>query len=583
MERAQIAEILEEIAALLEIKGENTFKVRAYQNGARAVETLDEDLGTLIDNDRLDKVDGIGKALVEKITTLYRDEDLPYYTELKASVPEGLLELLEISGMGPKKIKKVYEELEVTNIDELRKACEDGRVADLKGFGKKTAESILKGIENRVAYAARHLWWDAFEVAEPILEGLRGLDAVELAEHAGSLRRRVETVGDLDFLVASADPKPVMDWFCQREGVEEVLAQGETKSSVRYEGGLQADLRVVPKDQFHFALHHFTGSKNHNVRMRSRALEHGFSLSEWGLFPKDERGNEDREAAEPVASEEELFERLGLRFIPPELREDAGEIEAAEIDGGDGLPELIDFGDLRGVFHNHTTASDGRGTLEQMVEAAQEHGFDYIGLADHSKASFQANGLDEARLEAQLEAVEKLNASKAFKTWCFSGIECDILKDGSLDLDDAILKRCDYVVVSVHSSMSGMSEEAMTQRICKALEHESATMLGHLTGRLLLRREAYAVNANKIIDCAAANGKVIELNANPWRLDMDWRHWHRARDKGVLCAINPDAHDTDQLDLTRAGVQVARKGWLRKEDVLNTRTTKQIKKFLGLD
>ncbi|MGF1449627.1 MAG: DNA polymerase/3'-5' exonuclease PolX [Opitutales bacterium] len=583
MDKADIADVLEEIAALLEIKGENAFKVRAYQNGARAIETLEEDLGTLLEEDRLGEVQGIGKALVDKVRTLHEDGELAYYDDLKASVPEGLLELLEVPGLGPKKVKKVYEELGVSDLDALRVACEDGRVAELKGLGKKTAESILKGIENLEAYSARHLWWDAFEVAEPILEGLRELDDVEMAEHAGSLRRRVETVGDLDFLVAAAKPAPVMDWFCGREGVEEVLAKGETKSSVRYEGGLQADLRVVPKAQFFSALHHFTGSKNHNVRMRSRALERGLSLSEWGLFPKDERGNEQREDAEPVQSEAELFERLGLRYIPPELREDTGEIEAAELAGGEGLPELIQWGDLQGVFHNHTTASDGRATLEDMVQAAQDRGYAYFGLADHSKASFQANGLDEERLEQQLDAVQALNDSGKFETWCFSGIECDILKDGSLDLDDAVLERCDYVVVSVHASMSGMSEEAMTKRICKALEHPQATMLGHLTGRLLLRREGYAVNAAKVIDCAAGNGKLIELNANPYRLDMDWRHWRRARDKGVLCCINPDAHAPDQLDLTRAGLQVARKGWLRKEDVLNTRSLKDVKAYLGVD
>ncbi len=582
MDKADIAAVLEEIAALLEIKGENAFKVRAYQNGARAIETLEEDLGTLLAEDRLGDVQGIGKALVDKVRALHEDGALAYYDDLKASLPEGLLELLRVPGLGPKKVRKVYEELGVSDLDSLRAACEDGRVAALKGLGKKTAESILKGIDNLEAYSARHLWWDAFAVAEPILEGLRGLDGVEMAEHAGSLRRRVETVGDLDFLVAAAEPAPVMDWFCAREGVEEVLAKGETKSSVRYKGGLQADLRVVPQAQFYSALHHFTGSKNHNVRMRSRALERGLSLSEWGLFPKDERGNEQREDAQPVQSEAELFERLGLRYIPPELREDAGEIEAAELEGGEGLPELIEWGDLQGVFHNHTTASDGRGTLEDMVGAAQERGYAYFGLGDHSKASFQANGLDEARLEAQLDAVEKLNASGKFETWCFSGIECDILKDGSLDLDAGVLKRCDYVVVSVHISMSGMSEDAMTKRICKALEHPQATMLGHLTGRLLLRREGYAVNAARVVDCAAANGKLIELNANPYRLDMDWRHWHRARDKGVLCCINPDAHAPDQLDLTRAGLQVARKGWLRKEDVLNTRPLDEVKAFFGL-
>jgi len=578
MEREAIADILDNIATLLEIKGENPFKIRAYQNGARALEALEDDLGERIEAGTLGEVKGIGKALVEKIETLYETGELDYYEELRASVAPGLLEMTEIPGMGPKKIKAVHEQLGVSTIDELKAACEEGRVAELKMFGKKSEDKILQGIANRVAYGARHLWWEAWERSEMILAGLRALEEVERAEAAGSLRRLRETVGDLDFIVASNEPAPVMDWFCGQEGIAEVTAHGETKSSIRLEGGLQADLRVVPPAQFVFALHHFTGSKNHNVRMRGRALSQGLSLSEWGLTNKD-TGESDPAHQHPQ-SEADLFGYLGLRYIPPELREDMGEIEQAE--SGD-FPGLLRAEDIRGVFHNHTNASDGRNTLEEMAQAAEERGWEYLGIADHSQAAFQANGLSEERVRAQIEAIRKLNASGRFQVHVFAGLECDILKDGSVDMDGALLGELDYVVASVHGSMSGMSEEAMTQRIVKALENEHVTMLGHLTGRLLLRREGYAVNVGKIIDAAAANGKIIEINASPMRLDMDWRYWRRAKDKGVLACINPDAHHADGLGYFRAGVNVARKGWLTAPDVFNTRPLAEVRAYLGAE
>lgn len=578
MEKAEIVAVLENIAQLLELKGENPFKIRAYQNGARALETLDTDLGTVIGAGELGKVDGIGKALADKITTLHEEGSLRFYDDLLASVPDGLIEMLEIPGLGPKKIKKLHDELDIDTIDALRKACHDGSAAKLSGFGKKTAEKILNGIENREAYAARHHWWLAYEVAEPILKGLRALKDVVSAEHAGSLRRRMETVGDLDFLVASETPEPVMDWFTNLESVQEVTAKGRTKSSVRFQSGLQADLRIVPPDRFYFALHHFTGSKDHNVGMRQRALERGLSLSEWGIFDEDSKSEDNLSQRSPkiqVDSEEALFNALDLQWIPPELREDRGEIEAAQ---SKDLPQLITERCIKGVFHNHTTASDGRATLEEMVEAAQALGFEYLGIADHSKSSFQASGLDEERLLRQIETIHALNDSKKFKCHTFAGSEVDILKDGSLDFDDPILEKLDYVVASVHSAFS-MDETAMTQRIIRAIENPHVTMLGHLTGRLLLRREAYAVNIPKVIDAAIENQTIIELNANPWRLDMDWRFWHRAAEHGLLCAINPDAHDTDQLEFFRAGVQVARKGWLSPENILNTRPLKEVQPY----
>lgn len=574
MTKSEIVETLESIAQLLELKGENPFKSRAYVSGARALEGLEEDLGVVIAEGRLGAIKGMGKALVDKVTILYETGKLPYYEELMASVPGGLVEMTGIPGLGPKKVKKLHDALGVLSIDELRAACERGQVAALDGFGAKTEQKLLDGIRYREAYLARHHWWEARGVAEPILEGLRALPDVLRAEHAGSFRRLCETVGDLDFIVAANNPNPVMDWFVGLDGVQEVTAHGQTKSSVRFAGGLQADLRVVPPDRFSFALLHFTGSKEHNVRLRQRALARGWSLSEWGLF---EQGSDAADPARALVAgakdEAAAYGLLGLPWIPPELREDRGEIEAAE---AGKLPKLMEAKDIRGVFHNHTTASDGRATLEEMVHAAQELGFEYLGIADHSKASFQASGLDEERLARQVEAIRELNASGEFSCHVFAGSEVDILKDGRLDFDNTTLGTLDYVVASVHNAF-GLDEDAMTRRIIKAIEHDKVTILGHLTGRLLLRREPYAVNVGKVIDAAIANDTMIELNANPWRLDMDWRHWRQAADKGLRCAINPDAHDTDSLAFYLAGVNIARKGWLEAVNILNCQPLAAVK------
>ena len=413
------------------------------------------------------------------------------------------------------------------------------------------------------------------------------------------MRRGMETVGDLDFIVAATEIAPVVDWFVSLPGIKEVTAKGETKASVRFESGLQADLRIVPEEQFAFALHHFTGSKDHNVQMRQRALARGLSLSEWGLVPaegegtvkdkaarakaetgvpKSESGNRKPDSSEganlsviryPVSgivTEAELFATLGLRFIPPELREGMGEIEAAE--RGE-FPRLIEASDVRGAFHNHTTASDGRNTLAEMTAAADALGWEYLGIADHSKSSFQANGLSEERLAKQIAEIRALNASKRFKTHVFAGVECDILADGRLDFDDALLAQLDYVVASVHNAFA-QDEATMTARVVRALEHPCTMMLGHVTGRLLLRREGYRVDVAKAIDAAIAHGVIIELNASPWRLDLDWRHWRKAAERGLICAINPDAHDTAGLTHVRAGVNIARKGGLTTEQVMTT-------------
>jgi DNA polymerase (family X) len=594
MTKNEIADILTEIGTLLELKGENPFKVRAYQSGARALEAIEEaELAKLIESDELQRVKGIGEALAKKISELHTTGRLEFFDTLKASVEPGLVAMLQIPGLGPKKIRALRDKLAITDIEALTQACNDGRVAELDGFGAKTQEKILAGIKNREAYGRRHLWWDAAEIAEPIVEGLRTLPQVRRAESAGSLRRGMETVGDIDFIVAATEVAPVVDWFVSINGVKEVTAKGETKASVRLENGLQADLRIVPEDQFAFALHHFTGSKDHNVQMRQRALARGLSLSEWGLVPAEGEGTVKQKIADfgmrsadlkspgesgpetqsairnphsAIKSEAELFAALGLHFIPPELREGMGEIEAAE---RSELPRLMELTDIRGAFHNHTTASDGRNTLAEMAAAADALGWEYLGIADHSKSSVVANGLNEERLLKQVAEIRALNASKRFKVHVFAGVECDILADGRLDFDDSILTQLDYVVASVHN-LFAQDEATMTARIVRALEHPCTMMLGHLSGRLLLKREGYRVDVTKAIDAAIANGVIMEINASPWRLDLDWRHWRKAAERGLLCAINPDAHDTGSLGHVRAGVNVARKGGLRCEQVLTT-------------
>ena len=587
MNKTDIAAVLTDIGTLLELKGENPFKIRAYQAGARLLEGLEEaEIAQRVEAGTLEEVKGIGEALAQKISELHRTGRLEFYEKLKATVPEGLVEILSIPGLGAKKVRALQEKLGIDTIAKLRAACADGKVAALEGFGEKTQEKILTGIRNREAYGRRHLWVKAQEASAPILAGLRQLADAEQVESCGSLRRRMETVGDLDFLVATTNPAPIVDWFVAMEGVQEVTARGESKASVRLQSGLQADLRLVPPEQFVFALHHLTGSKDHNVQMRHRALARGLSMSEWGLFPADEKHGSTAEAKKhggagpkslKAKTEADLFKALDLPFIPPELREGRGEIEAAE---AGQLPRLLEESDIRGVFHNHTTASDGHNTLEEMAAAAEKLGLEYLGIADHSKSSFQARGLDEARLEEQVEQIRKFNAAKKSKTHLFTGTECDILPDGKLDFSKTTLAQLDYVVISVHSSFR-QSREDMTKRIVRAMEKEHVTMLGHLTGRLLLEREPYDVDVDQVIDAAIANGVVIELNASPMRLDMDWRHWRKAAEKGLLTSINPDAHRTTQLEYFKLGVGIARKGWLTKEAVVTTKPLAAMKAWLA--
>jgi len=510
----------------------------------------------------LGDIHGIGRAIAEKLTELILTGQLAYYETLKGEFPPGIFELFELQGLGPKKIKAVWEKLNVTTVAELEKACKDGRVAGLAGFGKKTADNILAAIQSRAKHAGRFRLGDIAGDAEKMLDDLRSLPDVHQASVAGSYRRRKEVVGDLDFIVATSAPADVSDFFVHHEMVESIMAHGATKSSVRFKSGIQADLRVVKNGEYPFALNYFTGSKEHNIIMRQRALARGWTLNEYRLGPLENAKSE----PPPIQEERDLYRALGLDYVEPELREDHGEFAAAE---EHRLPELIELANLRGTFHNHTTASDGRSTLAEMVEAARELGLQYLGIADHSKASFQAHGLDTDRLLAQVAEIRALNKTFGDEFKIFAGSEVDIHKDGTLDFPDEVLAQLDYCVVSVHNVFN-LTEAEMTKRIIKAMENPYVTMLGHLTGRLLLSREGYPVDHAAVIEAAAATGTIIELNANPRRLDMDWRWWPLAKEKGVKCAINPDAHHTTQLQFLHFGIGTARKGWLTRENVVNT-------------
>jgi DNA polymerase (family 10) len=571
MTRERMAEVLEEIALLLELKDENPFKVRAYRQGAETVRNFEGDIVGRAANADLQGIKGIGDALRDKLHELASTGTLRFHQTLRAEFPDGLFELFELQGLGPKKIKALHGTLGIGSVADLKAACDAGTVAALPGFGAKTQTKIHEAIALRETTADTYLAGRVAAIVQDMLDTLRTHPEVTRVAVAGSFRRAKETVHDLDFLVATKEPKLVCEDFTTLPGIASVIACGETKASVRLELGIQCDLRAVSNAQFPFALQYFTGSKEHNVALRSLALKQGLSLNEYGFTAET-----DREIPSEINDERDIYQALGLAFIEPELRENRGEIEAAQ---AKTLPRLVELGQFRGTFHNHTTASDGANTLEEMADEAMELGLSWLGIADHSKAMVIANGLSEQRLDEQITRIAELNESfPHFRL--LAGSEVDILKDGVLDFSDEILARLDYCVASVHSSFQ-LPEAEMTRRICKAMENPHVTMLGHLTGRLLLKRDGYAVDHATIIDCAAETRTVIELNCNPQRLDMDWRWWKRARDKGVLCAINPDAHSTQGLHHLGIGARIARKGWLSKDDVLNTRNTAEILAFLS--
>ena len=579
MDKGQVAEVLVNIATLLELKGENPFKTRAYQNAARTIETLSEPLDKVVAEARLGDIKGIGEALQQKITELVTTGRLQYYEDLKAATPPGLVAMLDIPGLGSKKIKALHDELGIDTVEKLEQACKDGRIAGLKGFGEKTQTNILEGIERRRSYASRHLISEALPQADSMLEALRSHPDVVRCSAAGSLRRHREVIGDIDLLASSKQPAEVIEFFTSQPGIIKVLAKGETKASVLLEGGIQADLRVVSDAEYSSALLYFTGSKEHNIVMRQRAIDRGLRLNEYGLFHSKEE-TRDAKLLVKCRTEEEIFEKLGLHYIPPEMREDMGEIALAE---KGPLPRLIEWTDLKGSLHNHSTWSDGHQCPEEIAKAMRELGLAYWGITDHSKSSFQANGLDATRVRQQLKEIAAINATLAKEGTDFrllTGTEVDILKDGSLDFPDDLLAELDVVIASIHSSFN-QTEAETTQRLIGAAQNPYVHILGHLTGRLLLDREPYKVDQRAVIDACAETGTWIELNAHPKRFDLDWRLWPYAKSKGVKCVINCDAHRFEHAGFLRLGAGIARKGWLTREDVVNTLPLKALLNELG--
>jgi DNA polymerase (family 10) len=570
MDKKHVAEILDEIGTLLELQGENPFRCNAYHSASRAIDQMEEDLAEVIASKRLSSIKGIGATLQDKITTLATTGELEFYTELKAKIPAGLVDMLRLPGLGPKKIRALADQLGVTDLTLLKAACEAGTVAGLKGFGAKTQAKILEGLAFLEKVGHRVRIDEAMAVAEALRAGVCDAPGVERIELCGSLRRRKETIQDIDLLVAARDAGPIMDRFVALPGVVQVVGRGDTKASVMVErptgGGqayMNADLRVVTPEQFPFALHYFTGSKEHNVAVRGLAQKHGLKLNEYELAgPKKSVACKD---------EADLFKALGLDYIAPEMREDTGEVEAA---ADHKLPALIEQSDLQGTFHCHTNWSDGSGTVEQMALAARELGFHYLGIADHSQSLTVANGLTPERVRKQQAEIDEVSSKlKGFKI--FKGTECDILPDGQLDFDDEVLATFDYVVASVHSHFN-QTEAEMTARIIRAVRHPAVRMLGHATGRLLLRRDGYKVDLDAVLKAAVECGTFVEINAHPQRLDIDWIQCKRARSLGVTLVINPDAHSPEGIGLTRFGIDVARRGWVSKDQVFNTRTAAQV-------
>ncbi len=574
MDKHIVAEILQEISTLLALNGENSFKVRAYHIAAHAIESLREDLQNLILEKRLKEIPGIGEQIAEKITILAETGRLPYYEKLKTLTPPGLLELLYIPGLGAKRIRALYERLKVRSVEDLFIACKQGKVAVLKGFGEKIEALLLQEVIKRKTTGKRWLWTEAEEIAHPLLHKIIRIRYVERAAIVGSLRRGLETVADIDYVVASARPRAVVESFASFPELAKVLTKEPKKISVELHGGLHVDLYLVLPDEYGFALIHYTGSREHNMELDKRALTRGYALSARGFIPVE--GKLKRFSLKnKVWNERSIYRSLGLSYIPPEVRENRGECTVA---ARRKLPQFVEIEDIRGVFHCHTTESDGQSTLEEMAEAAQMHGWEYIGISDHSVSSVLARGLDADRLLNQIEHIRALNASGVYSIYLFSGLECDIDRKGKLDFPDEILQQLDFVIVSIHRSMH-LDEAAMTQRLIKAIENPHTTMVGHLTGRLLLHRDPYRIDVEKVIDACIANHTIVELNSQPTRLDMEWRYWQKAAQKGLKCSINPDAHSVEDFANLACGIRSARKGWLESKHIFNTLALERIKKF----
>ena len=574
MENKQLADTLEMLADLLEFQGANAFRLRAYRNGARVIEDHPEPLAQLVDAGvDLTTLDGIGKSTAEKCVELIETGKLSQLDAILEEVPRSVLDLLRIPNLGPKKAAKLFQELGIHDLTQLKSACEAGKVAELSGFGKKSQQLILDGIEIADAANQRIYWADADSLVCQLREHMQQIDDIDQLEFAGSFRRAKETVGDLDMLVDSADPAAVMDHFANFTGIESTIGRGDTKMSVRLKSGFQIDLRVVPSKSFGAALQYFTGSKEHNVELRSRAKQRSMRVNEWGVFRLDGQ----RETYVSGATEEEVYRSLDLPWIPPELRENRQEYAAAE---RGHLPELVELKQIRGDLHMHTTATDGSETIEAMAEAARSRGLEYIAITDHSKRVSMANGLDADRLLEQWQTIDVLNQQFETGFRIFKGIECDILEAGGMDLPDDVLAQADWVLASVHYGQRQTREE-ITDRILGAIRNPYVSAIAHPTGRLINRREPYAVDLTTVIQAAAEHGTLLELNASPARLDLNDVQLLQAKSAGVQITINTDAHSIKGLDAMRFGLNQARRAGLTSRDIVNCLPLAEFQEFVA--
>ncbi|MBM3172544.1 MAG: DNA polymerase/3'-5' exonuclease PolX [Chloroflexi bacterium] len=571
MKNTEIAKVFQDIADLLEIKGENPFKIRAYQRAARTIDHLPKEIEIMLDEgEDLQRIPGVGEAIAKKTTELITTGKLKYYEELKAEFPEGITGLLEIPGVGPKTAKKLSAELGITSVDALEQAIKDGHVAHLFRLGDKTADNILQQIQALRRKDQRIPTGEALPVVDEILDALRPLPGVKNLTAAGSLRRFRETVGDIDLMGTADNPEEVINAFVKLPQVREVLAQGPTKASVIIPGGLQADLRMVEHDSFGSLLQYFTGSKQHNIVLRTRSQRQGLKLSEYGIT------NLATDKLEKFTTEEEFYRRLGLQYIPPELREGDQEIELAE---QNAIPRLIELSDVKGDLHVHSDWSDGNETIENMAQAAKSLGYQYIAITDHSGGRGIAHGLKDDRLRQQIEEIRRLN-QKLDGIRILAGAEVDIRADGSLDMSPELLLKLDIVVAAIHSGMNE-SEEKITRRVIGAIENPDVDVIAHPTCRLLGEREPVAIDMEAVFKAAARHNKALEINASPYRLDLKETHIRRATELGVKLIFGTDAHSIAQLGFMRFGIGIARRGWCQAQHVLNTRPLKEVLAVFG--
>ena len=580
MTNQDVAAKLREVFVMMQLAGENRFRAIAFDRAAQTIEGLNSDVKKHIDEDTLTDIKGIGKSIAEDIKALAETGTMPVLEDLKERVPKGLVEWLNISGLGPKSIVKIHKALDITEVAELKEACQSGAVADLPGMGKKSAEKIIKSIEYLEKFGERCRIDQAIDVAEPMLAFVEQIDGVLKCEIAGSLRRSAETIGDVDILAAAHadDAADIFEQFVSHDLVVEVLGRGDTKSSVRTENGRQVDLRIVSEQEYPAALMYFTGSKEHNIVMRQRARERGMSLNEYGLFKLSDEKETDFDQPVETGSESDIYKKLDLHFVPPEHREDRGEFEFYE---ENEEMELLKVDQIKGVVHAHSTYSDGKYTIRQMADACIERGYQYLTMTDHSRTAAYAGGLTIDQVKQQWDEIDELNEEYAKKNFrIFKGIESDILNDGSLDYPDDILEGFDIVIASVHSGLE-MEHDKMMTRFENAIKNPYTHMIGHPTGRLLLKREESKLDLNRLIELASEHNTAIEINANPWRLDLDWRYGNKAKETGLLTSINPDAHSTEGIDNIRYGVMIARKAKFSPDRVLNTLSADEFEKWLS--